>query len=79
MSLIPQSPTNYMAPQPNATQTHLKNLATCLTITADTLETLAGNLKIPLLEPICNTTQSLSKFLEVNCLKLCRELPSLPM
>jgi hypothetical protein len=56
-----------MPPQPTATQTRLKNLTTCLTITAGTLETL-GDLKIPLLEPICNTTQSLLKGIEVTCL-----------
>jgi hypothetical protein len=54
-----------MPPQPTATQTRLKNVTTCLTITADTLEMLASDLKIPLLEPICNTTQSLLKSIEV--------------
>jgi hypothetical protein len=61
-------PTNKMPPQPTATQTRLKNVTTCLTITADTLEALANDLKIPLLEPICNTTQSLLKCIEVTCL-----------
>jgi hypothetical protein len=56
-----------MAPQPTTTQTRLKNVTTCLTITADTLEMLASDLKIPLLVPICNTTQSLLKCIEVNC------------
>jgi hypothetical protein len=36
-----------------------------LNITADTLEMLANTFKIPLLEPISNTTQSLLKCIEV--------------
>jgi hypothetical protein len=58
-----------MPPQPTATQTRLKNVTTWLTMTADTLEMLAGDLKIPMWEPICNTTQSLLKYIEVTCLK----------
>ncbi|KAJ7935859.1 hypothetical protein B0H13DRAFT_1853972 [Mycena leptocephala] len=46
------------------TQMRLKNVTTCLTVTADTLEMLANNFKIPLLEPISNTTQSLLKCIE---------------
>jgi hypothetical protein len=55
-----------MPPLVTTTQARLKNVTTCLTITVDTLEKLAGDLKIPLLEPICNTTQSLLKYIEVN-------------
>jgi hypothetical protein len=36
-----------------------------LNVTADTLEMLANTFKIPLLEPISNTTQSLLKCIEV--------------
>ncbi|KAJ7863423.1 hypothetical protein B0H13DRAFT_2565205 [Mycena leptocephala] len=53
-----------MSPKPTAIQTRLTNITICLSITADTLEMLANNLKIPLLEPICNTTQSLLKCIE---------------
>jgi hypothetical protein len=57
-----------MPPQPSATQTRLKNITTCLTITAETLEMLANNLNIPLLDAISNTTQSLLKCIQVTCL-----------
>ncbi|KAJ7866154.1 hypothetical protein B0H13DRAFT_1898218 [Mycena leptocephala] len=53
-----------MPRKPTATQTRLTNSTTCLTMTADTLEMLARNLKIPLLEPIFITTQSLLKLIE---------------
>ncbi|KAJ7859441.1 hypothetical protein B0H13DRAFT_1901465 [Mycena leptocephala] len=53
-----------MPPQLTATQTRLKNITTCLTITVGTLEMLADTLKIPMLEPIFNTTQSLLKGIE---------------
>jgi hypothetical protein len=54
-----------MPPQPTSTHTRLKGITTCLNITADTLETLASDLNMPLLAPICTTIQSLLKCLEV--------------
>ncbi|KAJ7926716.1 hypothetical protein B0H13DRAFT_1861968 [Mycena leptocephala] len=53
-----------MPPHPTATQTRIKNVKTCFKTTAETLEMLANDLKIPLLEPICNTTQSLLKWMQ---------------
>jgi hypothetical protein len=54
-----------MPPKPSVTQIRLTNSITCLTVTADTLEMLVNNFKIPLLEPISNTMQSLLKCVEV--------------
>ncbi|KAJ7924820.1 hypothetical protein B0H13DRAFT_1863683 [Mycena leptocephala] len=48
-----------MAPQLTVTQIRLNNIATCLTVTADTLEILTSSLKAPFLEAISNTTKSL--------------------
>jgi hypothetical protein len=64
-SFIPQSTTNRMPPKPTATQTRLKNVTTCLTITADTVKMLADNLDVPLLQTISVTTQSLLKSIQV--------------
>ncbi|KAJ7891117.1 hypothetical protein B0H13DRAFT_1887291 [Mycena leptocephala] len=51
--------------QPTVTQIRLNNITTCLTITANTLEILVGNLKSPFLEAISMTTQSLLKNIEL--------------
>ncbi|KAJ7888456.1 hypothetical protein B0H13DRAFT_1888406 [Mycena leptocephala] len=50
-----------MPPQATVTQLRLNNITACLTITANTLETLASSLKSPFLAAISNTTQSLLK------------------
>jgi hypothetical protein len=61
------SPTIHKMPrQSTATQTRLKTITECLTMTANTLEVLADDLKIPLLVTISNTTQSLLKCIQVN-------------
>jgi hypothetical protein len=44
----------------------LSNIITCLTVTGDTLEILADNLKGTFLEALSNTTQSLLKNIQVN-------------
>jgi uncharacterized membrane protein len=54
-----------MPPQPTVTQIRLHIIATCLTITANTLEILVGSVKSPFLEAISHTTQSLLKNMEV--------------
>ncbi|KAJ7791923.1 hypothetical protein B0H13DRAFT_2517713 [Mycena leptocephala] len=59
MSRAPRSTTKM--PQPTVTQIRLNNITACLTITANTLETLASGLKSPFLAAISNTTQSLLK------------------
>jgi hypothetical protein len=65
-----QRPTNKMPhqppPQPTVTEIKLKNLTTCLTVAANTLEILADGFKTPILGPIFNTTQSLLKYVEVS-------------
>jgi hypothetical protein len=51
-SFITQGPTNKMPPKPIATQKRLKNITTCLTITANSLEMLVDQLNIPFLTAI---------------------------
>ncbi|KAJ7909828.1 hypothetical protein B0H13DRAFT_2490039 [Mycena leptocephala] len=53
-----------MPPQPTVTQIRLNNIATCLTMAANTLDILVGSLKSPFLEAIFHTTQSLLKKME---------------
>ncbi|KAJ7935866.1 hypothetical protein B0H13DRAFT_1853979 [Mycena leptocephala] len=53
-----------MPPKLAATQTRLKNITTCLTVTANTLEILVDNLHISFLAAISNTTQSLLKCIQ---------------
>jgi Na+-transporting NADH:ubiquinone oxidoreductase subunit NqrD len=54
-----------MPPKPTAIQTQLKNITTCLTITANTLDMLVNNLHVPFLTAISNMTQSLLKCIQV--------------
>ncbi|KAJ7829358.1 hypothetical protein B0H13DRAFT_1916540 [Mycena leptocephala] len=53
-----------MPPKPTAIQTQLKNITTCLTITANTLDMLVNNLHVPFLTAISNMTQSLLKCIQ---------------
>ncbi|KAF7368241.1 hypothetical protein MVEN_00144200 [Mycena venus] len=53
-----------MPSQPTVMQARLKNIATCLTGAAATVDVLADNLKNPALDAISTTTQSLSKSVE---------------
>ncbi|KAJ7849770.1 hypothetical protein B0H13DRAFT_2402140 [Mycena leptocephala] len=53
-----------MPPQPTVTEIRLRNITSCLTMTANTLEILSDSLKNPSLDAICNTTQSLLKHIE---------------
>ncbi|KAJ7911140.1 hypothetical protein B0H13DRAFT_2483243 [Mycena leptocephala] len=53
-----------MPSRPSVTEVRLRNVTTCMTIAAGTLEILADNFGTPFLEAICNTTQSLLKFIQ---------------
>ncbi|KAJ7734818.1 hypothetical protein B0H16DRAFT_150823 [Mycena metata] len=65
-----------MPHQPTITEIRLKNISTCVAITANTLDVLLNTLKIPAIEAIFNTTQSLLKMMETikqdknNCAEL---------
>jgi hypothetical protein len=48
-----------MPNQPTATQIRLNNITACLTVTVDTLDMMANNLKVPFVEVMSTTTRSL--------------------
>ncbi|KAJ7849189.1 hypothetical protein B0H13DRAFT_2361463 [Mycena leptocephala] len=48
-----------MPNQPTANQIRLNNITACLTVTVDTLDMMANNLKVPFVEVMSTTTQSL--------------------
>ena len=60
-----------MPPQSTVNQIRLDNITTCLTISANTAGILASSLKIPFMEAISNTSQSLLKNMQVNCNWVC--------
>jgi hypothetical protein len=66
MSLETLDPPHRMAPKLTVTQNQLNDITTCLAISANTLEILASSLKSPFLAAISNTTQSLSKKIQVH-------------
>jgi hypothetical protein len=59
-------PITSMLSQPTITDTWLKNITKCLSISAETLEMLASSARTPFLEAISKTTQSLLKNIQVH-------------
>ncbi|KAJ7718332.1 hypothetical protein B0H16DRAFT_1433364 [Mycena metata] len=53
-----------MPRQQTIIEVHLENISKCVTITVNTLDVLVNTLKIPGLEAMVNTTQSLLKFIQ---------------
>ncbi|KAJ7719894.1 hypothetical protein B0H16DRAFT_1739082 [Mycena metata] len=53
-----------MPRQQTIIEVRLKNISKCVTITVNTLDVLVNTLKIPGLEAMINTTQSLLKFIQ---------------
>ncbi|KAJ7026592.1 hypothetical protein C8F04DRAFT_1399989 [Mycena alexandri] len=53
-----------MPRQQTITEVRLNNISTCVTITVNTLDVLVNTLKIPGLEAMVNTTQSLVKLIQ---------------
>jgi hypothetical protein len=51
------------------TQTRLENLATCLTMTINTLQVIVDSMNTPFLGAILNTTQALLKNIHVSFVK----------
>jgi hypothetical protein len=53
-------------PHQSVAQIRLNNIATCLAITANTVQVLADSLKTPLLGAIVNTVHAILKNIEVS-------------
>ncbi|KAJ7020573.1 hypothetical protein C8F04DRAFT_1196484 [Mycena alexandri] len=53
-----------MPHQQTIVEVRLENISKCVTITVNTLDVLVNTLKIPGLEAMVNTTQSLLKFVQ---------------